>query len=110
MYQAVPEVQNEGIAITKETRLFSDEYLELNIGKIKIPDLKQHRFDEGSIQKLAAKIREKGLLQPILVSAKGSDEKYQLIAGVRRLLACNMLGMSHVVARILNIAVIEDVP
>lgn len=39
-------------------------------------------FDEAALQELAASIREKGLLQPLLVRPAG--EKYEVVAGERR--------------------------
>ncbi len=42
--------------------------------------------EDSSLEDLAASIREKGLLQPIIVRAVGKG--YELISGQRRLLAC----------------------
>ncbi len=110
MSPTISEVKNECVKLIKEVRLFSEECVTLDIDKIRIPDSRQHRFDEDSIQNLATNIRDRGLLQPILVSTKDSDGKHQLVAGYRRLLACNLLGMSHIIARTLNMPVVEAVP
>ena len=49
-----------------------------------MPDADQPRrqFDEDSLNELAASIKEHGVLQPIVVIAKG--DKYQIVAGERR--------------------------
>lgn len=47
--------------------------------------------EDSSLEDLAASIREKGLLQPIIVRAAGGG--YELISGQRRLLACQKIGM-----------------
>jgi ParB family chromosome partitioning protein len=50
------------------------------------PNLHQPRrsFDEASLQELEGSIRERGVLQPVLVRPL-ADGRYQLIAGERRL-------------------------
>jgi ParB family chromosome partitioning protein len=48
-------------------------------------------IDERGLAELAASIRESGVIQPILVRP-GTEGRYQLIAGQRRLLASKMAG------------------
>jgi ParB family chromosome partitioning protein len=49
------------------------------------------RFDEAQLAELAASIREHGILQPLVVTQDG--ERYELIAGERRLRAAKLAGM-----------------
>ena len=58
-------------------------------------------FSEASIGELAESIRQHGLLSPLLVR-RISPEKYELIAGERRLRALELLGRSHADALILS--------
>ncbi len=51
-------------------------------------------FDEAGIEELAASIREKGLLQALLVRRSGTG--YQLIAGERRFRAAQRVGLTQV--------------
>jgi len=51
-------------------------------------------FDQQSIEELAQSIKEKGVIQPLLVRRKGDN--YELIAGERRLRAANMLGLKEI--------------
>ena len=45
----------------------------------------RHRISDGPLQELADSIREKGVLQPIVVRQRGNDpDSYELIAGERR--------------------------
>lgn len=62
------------------------------------PNPRQPRlaFDEDALAELATSIAEVGLLQPIVVRPNGSG--YQLVAGERRLRACQMLGLTQVPA------------
>lgn len=53
--------------------------------------------EDSSIEDLAASIREKGLLNPVMVRS-APDGKYELIAGQRRLLACKKIGMQSIPA------------
>jgi ParB family chromosome partitioning protein len=52
-------------------------------------------FDETALDELAASIREKGLLQPLVVRRAGSGG-YQLIAGERRFRAAQRAGLTRV--------------
>src|SRR6266540_5192521 len=51
-------------------------------------------FSEESLRELADSIREQGIVQPLIVRAKG--EGYELIAGERRWRAAQLLGLSEV--------------
>lgn len=51
-------------------------------------------FPEQALEELAASIREKGLLQPLLVRRQG--DRYELIAGERRLRAAQLAGLREV--------------
>jgi ParB family chromosome partitioning protein len=50
-------------------------------------------FDNQNIEELAQSIKEKGIIQPLLVRRKG--DHYELIAGERRLRASNMLDLKE---------------
>src|SRR5436190_860319 len=51
-------------------------------------------FDEDRINELADSIRQKGILQPLLVRAV--DDGYELIAGERRYRAAQRVGLEQV--------------
>src|SRR4051812_37140710 len=54
-------------------------------------------FSEEAINELAASITANGVVQPIVVRPHGAD-RYQLIAGQRRLLACKRAGSGSIPA------------
>jgi len=56
---------------------------------------------EADLLELADSLREHGLVQPIVVRARG--DRYQLIAGQRRLAAARKLGWERVPARVLDV-------
>lgn len=62
------------------------------------PHQPRRRFSQEGLEELAASIREKGLLQPLVVRPKG--EGYELVAGERRLRAAEMAGLKEVPALI----------
>lgn len=67
---------------------------------LKINDVKigqRVRDDYGDMQSLAKSIREHGLLHPIVV-----DSDYNLIAGCRRLLACERIGLKEIEVKVLE--------
>lgn len=62
------------------------------------PTQPRRRFDEESLEALAASIREVGLLQPIVVRPPDEDGMYTLVAGERRCRAARMAGLSEIPA------------
>lgn len=48
-----------------------------------LPGQPRTRFDDDALDQLAASIAQRGVIQPIIVTAKG-DGRYQLVAGERR--------------------------
>ena len=58
------------------------------------PDQPRKEFEPKALKELAASIKEKGILQPILVEEV--DEKYQIIAGERRYRAALLAGLTEV--------------
>lgn len=61
------------------------------------PNARQPRlyFDEDALQELADSIREHGIIQPLLVRPSG-ENRYELIAGERRLRAAKLAGLARV--------------
>lgn len=58
-------------------------------------------FDENELKKLAVSILQNGLLQPVSVRPTG-ENRYQLIAGERRLRACKLAKMQTIPAIIFH--------
>ncbi|MCS7068567.1 MAG: ParB/RepB/Spo0J family partition protein [Meiothermus sp.] len=58
------------------------------------PGQPRRLFDPVALEELAASIKEKGLLQPLLVRPKG--DMYELVAGERRFKASQMAGLREV--------------
>ena len=82
------------------------------------PDQPRRSFGETELDELAASIREKGLLQPILVRpAPGAAGEFQIVAGERRWRAAQRAGLHTVpvVVRelddldVLEIGIVENV-
>ena len=64
-----------------------------------IPNKYQPRknFDENELTDLTESIRERGVIQPIIVRrSKSEDSKYELIAGERRWLAAGKAGLHDI--------------
>ncbi len=59
-------------------------------------------FDKKAIEELALSIKEKGVIQPIIVREKG--DKYQIVAGERRYLAAKEAGLKSIPAIIKNVS------
>jgi len=76
----------------------------------------QPRTQLGNIEELAASVREKGVLEPILVRAIGPN-RYQIISGERRFRAATLVGLDEIPAieldvddkEQLEIALIENI-
>ncbi|MFH1208344.1 MAG: ParB/RepB/Spo0J family partition protein [Candidatus Omnitrophota bacterium] len=69
------------------------------------PNIDQPRktFNTETIEELADSIREKGILQPIIVKKK-SDRTFELVCGERRFRAAALCGLSEVPAIIKDVA------
>lgn len=90
---------------------------EVEIDKIEInPWQPRSGLDRESLNELAASIREIGLIQPVTVR-KTEEEKYQIIAGERRLKAAMIAGLKRIPAYIrhaedegmLEMALVENI-
>ena len=81
------------------------------------PDQPRRRFDEAELEELAASIRGKGVLQPILVRPAMVGGEYQIVAGERRWRAAQRTGVRSIPAlvrnlsdaEVLEIAIVENV-
>ncbi|MDW2974697.1 MAG: ParB/RepB/Spo0J family partition protein [Alphaproteobacteria bacterium] len=63
------------------------------------PDQPRKTFTESELSDLAASIRERGVLQPILLrSVSGRPYMYEIIAGERRFRASKMAGLNEIPA------------
>ena len=104
--------------------LLGDASKKIEKNKIPINDLIRNKFqprknfNKESLEELTNSIRERGVIQPIIVRPeKSTDGKYEIIAGERRWLASQNAGLHEVPVVILNVddekslefAIIENV-
>jgi ParB family transcriptional regulator, chromosome partitioning protein len=81
-----------------------------------VPNADQPRKDRGEMRGLIESVREKGVLEPLLVRYLAESEKYMIISGERRYYAARAAGLSEVPciekdadeAETLEIALIEN--
>lgn len=81
------------------------------------PDQPRRAFSEAELESLAASIREKGVLQPILIRPAPDGDGFQIVAGERRWRASQRAGLNAIPAvvrelddrQVLEIAIIENV-
>jgi ParB family transcriptional regulator, chromosome partitioning protein len=84
-------------------RAENDELAQLPVGALKPGKYQPRtRMDEASLAELAASIKVRGVIQPIVVRPVGSQ--YEILAGERRWRAARLAGLEHVPA------VIREVP
>ena len=83
--------------------LIGETKTEININKLSISDLVSNKFqprkvfDEDSLQELTNSIKERGIIQPIIVRKSiNESSKYEIIAGERRWLAAQKAGLHEV--------------
>ena len=65
-------------------------------------------FSEESLKELAASIKEKGIIQPLLVE-RNPDQTYTLIAGERRFRAARIAGLNRVPVVVRSFSEIEKI-
>jgi len=113
-----PKGLGRGVDLLFNTDEEDEKYFECDVDKI-IPNEFQPRthFDEDAIKELANSIKEKGIIQPLVVT-QYTDGKYRLIAGERRLRASKTVGLTKVPViirkisgddELLELALIENV-
>ncbi len=83
--------------------LIGETKRDFNTNQLSISDLSPNKFqprksfDEESLKELTDSIRERGIIQPIIVrESKGTNSKYEIIAGERRWLAAQKAGLHNV--------------
>lgn len=93
------------------------EVIEIEVGKIQPNEYQPRKvFKDEALRELAASIKEKGVLQPVIVSRVG-DGTFKLIAGERRWRASSLAGLKKVPALVkdvssqdsIEIALIENI-
>lgn len=79
-----------------------EKIVSLAIEKMRASDFQPRKyFSEARLRELADSIKEKGIIQPILVRPKG--DSYEIIAGERRFRAAQLLGYKEVPALVKNV-------
>ena len=83
--------------------LIGETKTEININKLPVGDLVPNKFqprkmfDENDLQDLTNSIKERGVIQPIIVrKSSNNNSKYEIIAGARRWLASHKAGLHEV--------------
>lgn len=94
------------------------EYFKCNLANIR-PNPYQPRkeMDDHALSQLAESIKERGVLQPLVVREIDGENQYELIAGERRLRAARLAGLAEVPVLVrkatpearLEIALIENI-
>jgi ParB family chromosome partitioning protein len=90
--------------------LIGETKIDININKASISKLVRNKFqprkifNEDSLQELTNSIKERGIIQPIIVR-KSNDHslKYEIIAGERRWLAAQKAGLHEIPVVITNV-------
>lgn len=99
---------NKGVEVllsssNSKKSLSNAESLDIEISLIDVsPYQPRKNFDEENLKSLVESIREQGVIQPILVR-KSDKNKYELIAGERRLRSVKILGHKKIPAIIKKI-------
>ena len=112
--------ENSNIDTLLENTVFkTDVKNEIELSKIERCSFQPRmEFNQEALEALSASIKEKGILQPILVRKKeNKDDEYEIIAGERRFLAAKLAGLKTIPAVVRNlndsetleIALIENV-
>ena len=84
-----------------EEKLYGPRIRMISINKID-PSPNQARTELGDIEELMASIKEKGILQPIIVREKNG--RYEIIAGERRCIAAKNVGLKDIPCIEMNVS------
>ena len=104
--------------------LIGDTKIEKNITKLLVSDLVKNKFqprknfNQQSLEELTSSIKERGIIQPIVVrKSEDKNDSYEIIAGERRWLAAQKAGLHDVPVvvteandlRSLEFAIVENI-
>lgn len=104
---------NEDVLSNELSQIKTGDFI--SVDKIFVSSFQPRKeFDEDAIKSLASSIKEKGVLQPLIV--RKSEKGYELIAGERRLRASKIAGLKEVPViikdfsdgEVLEIALVEN--
>lgn len=106
----VKDISQPESKVVTHINLISLDHIETN------PFQPRTEFDAEALEELASSIRIHGIIQPLTVRALG-DNRYQLIAGERRMRAAKMAGLNEVPAytrtandeQMIEMALIENI-
>ncbi|MCD6034963.1 MAG: chromosome partitioning protein ParB [Rickettsiales bacterium] len=122
----IGDIEEETIAIEKSGRVpptverrkgeWQVEFLSVDLLEAG-PYQPRAYFDEEALRELADSIKERGVLQPVVVRPMGGNGKHPIIAGERRWRACRLAGLSVIPAIVrdltekeaLQVALIENI-
>ena len=83
--------------------LIGDTKVNTNVNKLSVSDLVRNKlqprkiFDQENLEELTNSIKERGVIQPIIVrNSQDHSDKYEIIAGERRWLAAQNAGLHEV--------------
>lgn len=83
------------------TKKSTGKYLEIDISKIDPPaEVDRITIGQDKINELADSIKAVGLLQPISLAKK--KDRYEIVFGHRRFLACKQIGIDRILANVLD--------
>ena len=83
--------------------LIGDTKVNSNVNKLSVSDLVRNKlqprkiFDKENLEELTRSIKERGVIQPIIVrNSQDDSDKYEIIAGERRWLAAQNAGLHEI--------------
>ena len=83
--------------------LIGDIKVNSNVNKLSVSDLVRNKlqprkiFDQENLEELTSSIKERGVIQPIIVrNSQDHSDKYEIIAGERRWLAAQNAGLHEI--------------
>ena len=95
--------------------LIGETKIETQKNQVSISDLVPNKyqprkiFDETSLEDLTKSIKERGMIQPIIVRNSNNDRsKFEIIAGERRWLAAQRAGLHEIPVTILDLSDVES--
>lgn len=88
-----------------QTAVVANEYRNVAVASlVESPTNPRKRFDEISLQELAASIKSQGLLEPLLVREREQEKnRYEVVVGARRLRAAKLAGIGQVPVRVVSL-------
>jgi ParB family chromosome partitioning protein len=108
-HQKYNQARGEELMQATQNAVTNNEYRNISIATlIESGTNPRKRFDQAALEELAASFKTQGVLAPLLVHEL-AENRYEVVAGARRLRAARIAELEHLAGRIVTLTDAETI-